>query len=357
MVANHLSWLEAQQLITEHTEEIVSDELVQQPLLSVCVITYNHAKYVREALDSILSQITTVPFEIVVGDDCSTDGTKEILLQYQLDYPKLFRLLLSKRRLGEFTGNGQLNFIRVLSSVRGEYVACLEGDDFWSDDHKISSQIQTLKLDPKIAMVCHRVEYVFQEDFDQQLLHEYDSLRTSDGKMIFPEFTSTRTLTWQELLKRNTIQTCSIMYRKSSIPSIPHWMLNLAMGDWPLCLHAATQGIIRLDPVVMAKYRLHGKSYWSSETREQRSKIVTESLAETFLHTGYQQRDLSGSEIFALGTPILFAHHPKDRKKRLDWHKTMLVRLPLSKKVSYLVAFIKSKLALSMSQTGSKELQ
>jgi len=107
----------------------------------------------------------------------------------------------------------------------------------------------------------------------------------------------------------------------------------------------------------MAKYRLHGKSYWSSETREQRSKIVTESLAETFLHTGYQQRDLSGSEIFALGTPILFAHHPKDRKKRLDWHKTMLVRLPLSKKVSYLVAFIKSKLALSMSQTGSKELQ
>ncbi|MCR4890730.1 MAG: glycosyltransferase [Lachnospiraceae bacterium] len=112
--------------------------------LSVVFITYNHEPYLRESLDSVLMQQTDFPFEIVVGEDCSTDGTRDILREYAGKYPGKFRLLFRKKNLGRTT----LNVYLTAMACRGKYLAFLEGDDYWTDPKKLQKQVDFLDSHP-----------------------------------------------------------------------------------------------------------------------------------------------------------------------------------------------------------------
>src|SRR5438445_350989 len=107
-------------------------EISRTPLVSACLITYNHARFIRQAIESILMQKVNFPWEFIIADDCSTDGTREIILEYQRRHPSLIRLLLRSSNIGAWR-NGQA----LLSAVEGKYVALLEGDDYWSDEYKL----------------------------------------------------------------------------------------------------------------------------------------------------------------------------------------------------------------------------
>ncbi len=124
-------------------------------LVSVLFITYNHEAYIRKALDSVLSQETDFPFEIVVGEDCSTDGTRDILRQYKEKYPDKFRLLFRKKNFGRPTRN----VYETWKACKGRYVAFLEGDDYWCDVHKLQKQIDFLENNPYIG-VTHSCKLV-----------------------------------------------------------------------------------------------------------------------------------------------------------------------------------------------------
>ncbi len=100
----------------------------EEPLLTVAVITYNQERYVAQAMDGILRQQTDFPIEVLVSDDASTDGTVEILRQYESAYPGIFRMTYRKRNVGA-TANSYGNY----ASARGKYIASLEGDDYWID--------------------------------------------------------------------------------------------------------------------------------------------------------------------------------------------------------------------------------
>lgn len=124
------------------------------PKVSVCVVTYNQEKYINQCLQSILDQETDFDFEIIVGDDCSTDGTREIGRDFAKKHPKLFRLLLQPKNIG-----AALNYASTHELARGEYVAHIDGDDLMLPD-KLQKQVNAFIENPNCVMVTHDMQII-----------------------------------------------------------------------------------------------------------------------------------------------------------------------------------------------------
>ena len=146
-MSDRLAWKHAEKAIRENTEEISSEDFVNEPVVSVCMITYNHADFIDQALESVLQQQVDFSFGIVIGDDASTDDTLEIIKRYQSKYPDKIEILQSTKNLG-----GRINFIRTLQACRGKYIALLEGDDYWNDPLKMQKQVDFLESHPQCAL-------------------------------------------------------------------------------------------------------------------------------------------------------------------------------------------------------------
>lgn len=121
-------------------------------MLSIVVMTFNHEKYISMALDSILSQQTNFLYEIIVGDDASTDSTPQILEEYSCKYGDKLTLILRKKNMG---GKGANNLYDLLLRCKGKYIITLEGDDFWTDNQKIQKQITFLEKNVDCIGVAH----------------------------------------------------------------------------------------------------------------------------------------------------------------------------------------------------------
>ena len=128
--------------------------------LSVIFITYNHAQYVEKALMSVINQKTDFPFEVVVGDDCSTDGTQDILKRIASGHPEVNLNLRSENTGGRPT----LNVYETTKKCTGQYLAYLEGDDFWTDDHKLQKQVDFLEDHPEYTACTHSMKMVDEKD-------------------------------------------------------------------------------------------------------------------------------------------------------------------------------------------------
>lgn len=127
-------------------------------LVSVAMITYNHEKFIRKALDSVLEQKSNFEFEIVIGDDCSPDGTSMILKEYKKRYPEKIKIFLNNENVGPTR-----NVYNVLSECKGKYVAILEGDDYWCDENKLSKQVSYLEEHREIPAVFGTIKWIDEE--------------------------------------------------------------------------------------------------------------------------------------------------------------------------------------------------
>ena len=123
-------------------------KLCKNPLVSVLIITYNQERFIRKAVDSALNQKTDFEYEILIGDDCSTDRTGEICAEYQRQYPDKIRFITADRNVRQFGGN--LNRLRY--RARGEFIACLEGDDYWTDTEKLQKQVEVFHKHPEVTL-------------------------------------------------------------------------------------------------------------------------------------------------------------------------------------------------------------
>lgn len=140
----------SQEMIQEKEYTEVSDPTVMAltPLVSVLMITYNHGPYLADAIEGVIAQQTDFPIELLIGEDCSTDNTREVALDYQRRYPQLIRVIYSEKNVG-----AALNFKRIVMESRGEYAALCEGDDWWCNPKKLQLQIEIFKSDPTIGAV------------------------------------------------------------------------------------------------------------------------------------------------------------------------------------------------------------
>jgi glycosyltransferase involved in cell wall biosynthesis len=210
------------------------------------MITYNHEQYITQAVASALAQQTTFDFEIVIGDDCSTDATRTILIGFQQRYPDRIRLLLRDSNIGMHH-----NLVQTLRACRGEYVALLEGDDYWTSPHKLQKQVAFLDSHLECA-ICFHSTIVWYEDGNREPWRH-------------PAGRQKPILSIEDLIDRSTMQTCSVMFRNRLIAEFPPWFFTLKMADWSLHILNAQHGHIGYIDQVMGVYRVHPSGAWSSQ--------------------------------------------------------------------------------------------
>ena len=133
---------------------------MSSPMVSICSITYNHAPFIRQCLDGFLMQQCNFPIEIIINDDCSTDGTTEIIREYAEKYPdKIFPIFHEENQYSKGVRGMFQKF--VFPKARGKYIAMCEGDDYWTDPLKLQKQVDFLESHPDYSMCCHRSKLLY----------------------------------------------------------------------------------------------------------------------------------------------------------------------------------------------------
>lgn len=222
--------------------------------VSVSMITYNHEKYIAEAIESVLMQDVDFTYEIVVGEDCSKDRTRQILLHYQRRYPDKFRLLLNDVNLGMLP-----NFVQTLQACRGQYIALLEGDDYWTDPLKLQKQVAFLDKHHDCVMCFHGYKTARDDGNTKATsIHRHGRKHTYNLKDIL------RTKTRKFFVRTNTQ-----MFRNGLLTDFPDWFYDMPMGDYPHTILLAQHGTIGYIDGIMSVYRVHEGAAWSQADAEE----------------------------------------------------------------------------------------
>jgi FkbM family methyltransferase len=212
--------------------------------VSVLVTTYNHERYIAQALDSVLMQETDFDYEIVILEDCSTDATREIILAYQKRHPDKFRL-----RLAAQNQCSNKPFAEEFQASSSPYIAMLDGDDYWTSPEKLQKQVEFLEAHPNCAMCFHNALRMYEDENRAPLLH------TVAGQKQISAI--------EDIWEHNFIAGCTPMVRKDAIPSFPEWYFSLLWGDWPLYILCALHGKIGYISEILGVYRIHSHGFWS----------------------------------------------------------------------------------------------
>ncbi len=214
---------------------------------SVLIVTCNHDRYIDQALASVLDQQTGFDFEIIISEDASTDGTTDIVRGWADRYPGRIRLILSEKNV-----RSNQVVARAFHAARGDYVALLDGDDFWTSRDKLARQVAVLDSDPALALCFTNAEVV-------------DSEGEPTGRLWTPPHIPER-LSLADLWQGNPFATCGSLFRRACVPAIPGWYDGFfPVTDWPLYLLFARQGDIAYIPEPMGAYRLHPGGLYSAQ--------------------------------------------------------------------------------------------
>lgn len=206
-------------------------------ILSVCVRTHNQEKFIAEALDSVLMQRTDFDFEIIISDDASSDGTVNILQEYQNVHPDKIRLLLSEKNIG-----GPENLKRVIEASNTKYITCLDGDDFYTDEYKLQKQVDFLETHPEYAACFHNTWYADENGHLKGLFNSPDFHAVHDAHEFIRE--------------RWFVPIHSAVMRREYI-EFPEWYNTVMNDDYVVHLSVAKHGPYFYIPDVMVAYRRH----------------------------------------------------------------------------------------------------
>lgn len=182
--------------------------------LSICCITYNHEKFIAQALDGFLMQKTNFDYEIVIGEDCSKDKTLEIIKSYQQQYPDRIKLLEHVSNIGVMP-----NFIETLKECSGKYIALCEGDDYWTDEYKLQKQVDFLEANDGYA-ICFTGYKIKNE------LQKRETVIDSPSGSI----------TIEDVINENSFSTATALFASKYLDPQIDWFPKMSFGDWTLYL-------------------------------------------------------------------------------------------------------------------------
>lgn len=205
-------------------------------MVSISCTSYNHEAYIRDALDGMLAQEVDFRYEILIHDDASTDRTQEIIREYQAGYPEIIRpIYQTENQYSRGVKVGILNRERA----QGKYIAICEGDDYWTDPHKLQRQIDYLEAHPECSMCFHDAV-----------------LADADGTVLgpFPGFYR-RAEGIKDIDELDFIPTASKVYRRSVTEDLPQWFYKAPYGDFASMLVCSRHGYIYYINEVMSVYR------------------------------------------------------------------------------------------------------
>lgn len=207
-------------------------------MLSIFCMVYNHEPFLKQCLDGFVMQKCEFEFEIVIGEDCSTDRSREIILDYAYRYPGKFKLLLHNKNIG-----AEENQRLVLENCIGKYIALCEGDDYWTDPNKLQKQIDLLEQNHKASMVFSNCNVDINGDINEINLN-------------YPNY-----FTFIKYLQLyNAIPTCTMVFRRSCFTldnKTIELLQNCPVGDFPMRFLIGDKGDFIFISESTAVYRKH----------------------------------------------------------------------------------------------------
>jgi len=231
------------------------------PVVSVLTMAYNQEAYIAQCMESVLEQETDFPVQHLVLDHCSRDGTQDIIAEYALRHPSIRPLLLSSRIPGQ-------NVHALFSRCRSEFAALCDGDDYFTDPHKLQQQVDLMRSNPECSLCFHPVRVLYED--------EPDRVRSYPPLEVLPR--GVRPFYYlSDLVKFNFIQTNSALYRWRFTEGIPDWFrADLCPGDWYWHLLHAERGKIGFINKEMSVYRRHkGGVYYLAEVDRLKHRFTT----------------------------------------------------------------------------------
>lgn len=241
--------------------------------LSVWMITYNHEKYIAQAIESVLSQRTTFEFDLVIGEDFSTDTTRSICRAYATRFPGKINVLEHSKNIGIHA-----NLVATLRACRGQYVATLEGDDYWTDPLKLQKQVDFMDANPDFVLCYQKTREINEVTGEEKITNETDHPETD---MI-------------ELLERGWfMRTGSLLFRNGLIGDFPDWYFAYRSTDYMLHILLAEHGKIKFLNDTTSVYRRHETGITQSfqrgiiEFNEKKRQL----LDQLNVYLGYRYQD------------------------------------------------------------------
>lgn len=225
--------------------------------VSICCVTYNHAPYIRQCLDGFLMQKTDFPIEILIHDDASTDGTQDIIREYEKKYPELIKPIYQSEN--QYSKGVKISLTYNWPRAKGKYIAMCEGDDYWTDPYKLQKQVDFLESHPEYVMCSHRFnQYIedknlLEEDQDKDFKGaDYDLKNLIGGKWL--------------------TQTLTVMFRRSAL-DLQHFESYGMSMDMILLYELLRNGKGYCLPDIMAVYRFHRGGTWSEVSMSRQRKM------------------------------------------------------------------------------------
>ena len=218
--------------------------LPDQPVVTVIMNTYDHGPYLSRAVAGVLEQVAPFPIELIISEDCSRDGTREIALRLQREHPEFVRVVTGRQNVG-----GPNNFRRAIGCARGRYIALCEGDDYWQDSSKLRRQVSIMEEDPATGAVhtefAHIVFLLGKWRILERFQAHYRDPVASGG-------------VFDQLVLGNFVQTCTLCLRTELVREYLQHPLSSRgnpVGDWPLCMYVSTRAGIAYIDIPTAVYR------------------------------------------------------------------------------------------------------
>lgn len=207
-----------------------------EPLVSIVSLVYNHRPFIIRAIESWLMQKTDFTFEIVIGEDCSTDGSREIVFDYAAKYPDLINVITSDSNVGM-----RENSVRTNEAARGKYIAFCEGDDYWIDTMKLQKQVDFMESNPDFSICFHDAIVIWN---DKSFPPKY-----------FCEKNQKEITTTEDVINSWYIPSASMLMRREYLHDKPEWFKHVYNGDWGTQLILSTKGKIKYIDQIMSVYR------------------------------------------------------------------------------------------------------
>lgn len=259
----------------------VSNEVPSEVKVSVMVQTYQHAGYIEKCIESILAQKTDFAFEILLGEDDSTDGTREICRSFASRYPNKIRLFEHHRENNIKVGNtptGRFVLLYNFFKSRGEYLAFCEGDDYWDCPNKLQMQVDFLDANKEFGVSMGKVKVLMDKTGEI----------SSRKEKVTPDITETYSL--KDYLKAPFSQASTFVFRKQK-QNVPGWFFRVHAGDQSLVvLHASEKGKIKYHNEYFSVYRVNEKSISHTATYNVYEKFIsTIGFWKSYLNNDYLQ--------------------------------------------------------------------
>jgi glycosyltransferase involved in cell wall biosynthesis len=231
-------------------------------VVSICMITFNHGRYIKKAIEGVMLQKCSFAIELIIGDDCSTDETRSICCEFKNMFPTSINLLFQDKNLGMIP-----NFLNTLQGCKGKYIALCEGDDFWTSPYKLQKQVDFLENHKEYGLIHSDCDFYFQTK--NKLIKNWDrksSVVIPDGHVFL------------DLLVNNFVKTLTVCFRKDLMQDFEYQELfqnqNWLQGDYPIWLSLSQKTKFSYIPESLATRRILDESASNFKQRINKTEFI-----------------------------------------------------------------------------------